>query len=58
MRYREWVNLYRTDIKNMHRIYIKKFLTLDTTQTEKIGTGKRISIIENSFHTRTDLIIH
>lgn len=57
MRFWERVDRYRTDIKSMHNIYMRDFFVLDNNEVEKFWTWKWISIIEQWFHTWTDLIV-
>lgn len=55
----EWrVRCWFPLIKIIHNIVIPNYLNLDNTHTEKIGTGKGISIIESWIYAWVDAIQH
>lgn len=43
--------------KDIYPSYIEKFLTLDNTYTEKMGTGKLVSIMERGFSAWNRLLV-
>ncbi|MDP2091014.1 MAG: ABC transporter ATP-binding protein [Candidatus Gracilibacteria bacterium] len=45
-----WVKIAEKTQKNLHNIYIKDFIKLDNTETEKIGAGTTLSIIDKGLY--------
>ncbi len=51
-----WAETYYQNVKNIHRIYVKKFISLDNNAVENIWTGKMISLIDRWISAWTHLI--
>ncbi len=56
--FRNWwrVPVFAKSEQQVYRKYIPWFISLDNTRIEKIGTGRMVSIVQQWFTTRIDLI--
>ena len=58
LRHKEaWPALYFKTIRNAHRVYMERFISLDNNKAERIGTGRIISIIDRGFTSWSTLIV-
>jgi len=57
MRERWWIELTHTVYDNIQKVWMKKFIQLDPSQTEKLWTGRLIDIIQKWISTRREMLV-
>lgn len=52
-----WPALFHENVKQAHKIYMDRFISLDNNKAEGIGTGRLISIIDKGFFSWSNLMV-